>query len=275
MLCAPVLFRGAVVKLPVIDRHDIRFTPVLADGESLSGGVVSITQDKYGFLWLAGHGLYRHDGYSFKPYRHEPGDPDSLADETVRVVFRDRTGILWIGTNSGGLDRLDPAQDTFVHYRHDPGNERSLSNNWVTRIYEDRGGRLWIGTNGGLDRLDAATGSFVHYLHDPQDAGSLSSSAILTLFEDRAGDLWVGTASGLNRLDRGTGHFSFSARSGGPAERGSQLRVLYPGRPRGCAVGRRRKLAEFIRPWHRDIHALLLSLGRAGQPERRGRYQYL
>ena len=208
MLCAPILFHGAVVKLPVIDRHDIRFTPVLADGESLSGGVVSITQDKYGFLWLAGHGLYRHDGYSFKPYRHEPGDPDSLADETVRVVFRDRTGILWIGTNSGGLDRLDPAQDTFVHYRHEPGNERSLTGNNVARIYEDRSGQLWIGTHSGLDRLDAASGSFIHYRHDPQDAGSLSSNEITAIFEDRSGDLWVGTASGLNRLDRGTGRFS-------------------------------------------------------------------
>ena len=157
MLCAPTLLHAAVVKLPVIDRQDIRFTPVLADGDSPPGGVVSIAQDKYGFLWLAGHGLYRHDGYGFRPYRHEPADPDSLSDDSVRVVFRDRAGILWVGTSSGGLDRLDPAQDTFVHYRHEPGNERSLSSNGVACIYEDRSGRLWIGTNGGLDRLDAAT----------------------------------------------------------------------------------------------------------------------
>ena len=100
-----------------------------------------------------------YDGYSLKPYRHEPGDPNSLSDDSVRVVFRDRAGILWVGTAFGGLDRLDPAQDTFTHYRHEPGNERSLSNNAVTCIYQDRSGALWIGTNGGLDRLDPATGS--------------------------------------------------------------------------------------------------------------------
>ncbi len=84
ILCTPILFRGApsrrasaslygdVVKLPVVDKQDIRFVPVLADGEPLQGGVVSIAQDNYGFLWVAGHGLYRHDGYSLKPYRHEP-----------------------------------------------------------------------------------------------------------------------------------------------------------------------------------------------------------
>jgi signal transduction histidine kinase/ligand-binding sensor domain-containing protein/DNA-binding NarL/FixJ family response regulator len=201
-------FYGEVVKLPVIDKEDIRFTPVLTDGEPLQGGVVSIAQDNYGFLWLAGHGLYRHDGYSIKPYRHEPADPESLADESVSVVFKDRAGILWVGTNSSGLDRLDPSRDSFVHYRHEPGNERSLSDNRVARIYEDHNGVLWVGTYGGLDRMDTASGTFIHYRHDPKDSDSLSSDAITALFEDRKGDLWVGTDSGLNKLDRTTGRFS-------------------------------------------------------------------
>ena len=43
---------------------------------------------------------------AFKSYRHEPGDPDSLSDDSVMDVLKDRAGILWIATAFGGLDRL-------------------------------------------------------------------------------------------------------------------------------------------------------------------------
>src|SRR5271154_3755287 len=122
-ITAPRLSGIDVVKLPVIDKHDIHFTRFSADEESFQGEsrIVSITRDNYGFLWLAGHGLHRYDGYNLKTYWHDPGDPNSLSDDNVSVIFKDRAGILWAGT-FGGLDRLDLAQGTVTHYRHDPGD---------------------------------------------------------------------------------------------------------------------------------------------------------
>ncbi len=58
------------MKLPVIDRQDIRFVHASADGELLQNGFVTIAQDNYGFLWLGGNGLHRYDGYSFESYWH-------------------------------------------------------------------------------------------------------------------------------------------------------------------------------------------------------------
>ena len=154
--------QSEVAKLPVVDRQDIRFVQVSADGAPFQGWVVSIAQDNRGFVWLAAFGLYRYDGYSLRSYRHDAGDPDSLSDDTVRVVFKDKDGLLWVGTSFGGLDRLDPTLDKFTHYRHNPGDERTLSDDNVACIYQDRAGALWIGTNGGLDRLDPARGTFIH-----------------------------------------------------------------------------------------------------------------
>jgi len=200
---------GKVVKLPILDKHDIHFERVSADEESLQSRIYSIAQDNYGFMWFAGYGLYRYDGYSLKLYSHEAEDPNSLTEGRVKVVFKDRAGNLWFGSDSGGLDRLDPAQNTVTHYRHDLGREGSLSANEVDCLLQDRSGVLWVGTRGGLDRLDPATGTFTHYRHNPQDAGSLSSNEISALFEDRNGNLWVGArTSGLNRLDRATGRFT-------------------------------------------------------------------
>ena len=130
---------NGVVRLPVIDGHDIQFVQLSVAGESFQSRVASIAQDLYGFMWFGtDDGLYRYDGYNLKPYRHESGNPNSLSDDSVVVVYRDRTGVLWVGTGFGGLDRLDPASDTFTHYRHDPANRGSLSGNVVFCIYQDR-----------------------------------------------------------------------------------------------------------------------------------------
>ena len=85
---APLSPMAASSSCPIVDRQDIRFVPVSADGGALQSGIVSIAQDNYGFLWLGGHGLYRYDGYSLKSYRHDPGDPGSLSDDTVMVVLQ-------------------------------------------------------------------------------------------------------------------------------------------------------------------------------------------
>ncbi len=198
-----------VVTLPIIEKQDIRFTRFLADGESFETGsrIVSMAQDNYGFLWFAGHGLHRYDGYRLKSYWHDPVDPNSLSDDAVTVVVKDRTGILWVGTN-GGLDRLDVVQDKITHYRRQEGDDRSLGSNYVHSMYQDRSGMLWIGTTAGLDVLDPVKGTFLHYRHNPQDAGSISGGNVGALYEDRAGSLWVGTEQGLNKLDRATGKFS-------------------------------------------------------------------
>jgi signal transduction histidine kinase/ligand-binding sensor domain-containing protein/CheY-like chemotaxis protein len=205
-----------VVTLPVIDGQDIQFTGLSVAGESIQNRVVSIAQDRRGFLWFGtDDGLYRYDGYNLKPYRHERGNPNSLSDDVVKVVYTDRAGNLWVGTGFGGLDKLDPASDTFTHYRHDPAKRDSLGDNAVENIYQDSSGQdsagaaLWVATDGGLDRLDQASGTFVHYVHKAQEAGSLSANAVIHISEDHLGNLWVGTVGGgLNRLDRKTGRFS-------------------------------------------------------------------
>jgi signal transduction histidine kinase/ligand-binding sensor domain-containing protein/CheY-like chemotaxis protein len=206
LLQAPVFAAEADIELPVLDRQDIRFTTLAIDGVPFKRWVLCVARDKYGFLWLGTvHGLYRYDGYNLKNFRHDPGDPRSLSDDTVRAILSDHSGNLWIGTNFGGVDQLDPATDTFIHHRYDPARNGSLSGNLIPFLYEDRAGTLWVATNGGLDRLDSVGGDFKHYRHDPNDPSSLSSNGINAIYEDRQRNLWVGTNWGLNRLDRRTG----------------------------------------------------------------------
>jgi len=189
--------------------NTIRFDHLSVEQGLSSNGITGIVQDNRGFMWFsANDGLNRYDGYDFKVYRHDPEDPGSLSDNFIRILYKDRTGDLWIGTLSGGLNRFDRETEKFIRYQHDPQDPHSLSHDEIRSIYEDETGTLWIGTNGGgLNRFDRNTGQFIHYRYDSEDPLSLGHDVIFGMYEDRAGVLWIGTAGGLNRFDRDTETF--------------------------------------------------------------------
>jgi signal transduction histidine kinase/ligand-binding sensor domain-containing protein len=193
-----------------LQEDNVKFERFSLDQGLSQSVVLASLQDSQGFMWFATQdGLNRFDGYEFVIYKHDPDRPDSLSNNFVQDILSDPAGGLWIGTNGGGLDRLEPDTGKFVHYQHDPADPYSLSSNVVLSLYRDREGVLWIGTNGGgLDRFDAESARFVHYQHDPQDPQTLSHNAVSWILQDQEGALWIGTmGGGLNRLDPETGRF--------------------------------------------------------------------
>jgi PAS domain S-box-containing protein len=183
----------------------IKFGHIFFEDERWQGRVYDIVQDELGFMWFgARDGLYRYDGYTLTAYRHDPNVPSSLSDNRVRALHLDRTGVLWVGTMGGGLNRFVAETGQFIHYRHNEGDPHSLSHNEVRVIFEDRAGTLWIGTQGGgLNQFDPETEQFIRYQPQASDPHSLSGYNINVIIEDQAGDLWIGTEEGgVNRFDR-------------------------------------------------------------------------
>jgi signal transduction histidine kinase/ligand-binding sensor domain-containing protein len=171
--------------------------------------VTALLQDSVGFVWIGSrNGLMVYDGHGFTTFEHDPSDPSSLSDDAIRTIFEDRGGNLWVGTNSGGLNRLDRTTWKFHRFRHDSADPRSISHDSVYAIVEDRDGRLWVGTQRGLNRFDPPTGSFERFLADPSKPGSLSHNYVSSLLVDRQGRLWVGTVGGgLDHYDASSGRF--------------------------------------------------------------------
>lgn len=123
--------------------------------------VTRLAVDGQGFLWAATlDGLNRYDGYGFKVFRHDPADNRTLSDNTVQALHVDSSGRLWVGTRSGGLNRYNPADETFVRYRRDPADPGAISSNEVLAVHEDRQGRLWVATGKGLGYLTPESGVF-------------------------------------------------------------------------------------------------------------------
>jgi len=190
--------------------QEVRFTHLTSKNGLSSDSVIGVAQDDRGFMWFTTlQGLNRYDGYDFKVYKNDPENPNSLSGDSLRELFIDRTGLIWIGTWENGLNKFDPVTEQFTRYQHDPNNVNSLSHDSVREVYVDRQGVVWVGVlNGGLNRLNPENDQFIHYRHDPDDPHSLSDNGVFAIYEDRAGVLWVGTQKGgLNKFDRETEQF--------------------------------------------------------------------
>ena len=117
----------------------------------------------------------------------------SLSDDKVRSIYRDNSGLLWVGTYSGGVNLYNPKGKKFSHYRHLPGNPDPSSPDQVYCIYEEPSGVLWMGTGArGLHRWDPGSDTFTRYRRRKGDRSSLSGDNVLAVFEDHAGRFWIG-----------------------------------------------------------------------------------
>jgi len=158
-------------------------------------------------------GLYyfdrRTEHFTFR-FQHNETNPDTLDSNAIFSVYRDRGGVLWVGTENSGLNILDFRQEQFVHFMHRPADPASLSPGRVKAIYQDPNGVLWAGLfPRTLDRFDRKTGKITHYVPTPGDKKSLAEGTnVNSIYKDTAGYLWVGGGgSGLVRFDERTGRF--------------------------------------------------------------------
>ena len=120
-------------------------------------------------------------------------DENRLSDNEVHALYEDSDGLLWIGTDDGGLNRFDPATETFTAYENHLTGPSS-----VEPIHEDQAGRLWIGDYiGGLHLIDRKTGPVKRYTI----ADGMPNNTVINILEDDEGFLWLGTANGLSRFD--------------------------------------------------------------------------
>jgi ligand-binding sensor domain-containing protein/serine phosphatase RsbU (regulator of sigma subunit) len=136
-----------------------------------------------GALLMATQGVSQT--YNFKNYSVEEG----LAQSQVLTAFQARNGLMWFGTNSGGVSSFDG--NKFVTYTEKNG----LVNNVIYSICDDQHGNIVMGTNGGLSIFNGFT--FRNYF----DSTELPHKRIFKVIRDKENILWIATAKGVVRFD--------------------------------------------------------------------------
>jgi diguanylate cyclase (GGDEF)-like protein len=176
------------------DRDSDRFVVYAAGPTGLSSASVrDVVANGADGVWVAtDDGLDRvsADTGAVEHLRHDSNDPNSLPDNRIRALFRDREGTLWVGTQAG-IVRREAGSNRFVPVPlGQPEGKPAVA--WT--FYQDSAGRVWIGTiRQGV------------YIVTPKDRGLAAAAEIATtqsmlptegvhaITEVRPGEIWLGT----------------------------------------------------------------------------------
>ena len=97
-----------VLKVGNVIAEQVRFERISLEQGLSQNSVVSILQDRQGFMWFGTQdGLNRYDGYRFRVFKHDPDNPVSLGNNYIQTLYEDRDGVLWIGTRGGILHKFN------------------------------------------------------------------------------------------------------------------------------------------------------------------------
>lgn len=176
------LWIGTQVGLVRLSQTGIHWTQLPNALDSDSG---TIMRDSDGTVWVCSTQLFRMIRGRLVPYRFA-----ALPQVTIRTMFRERSGALWLGTTGLGAYRIDPAGKT-SHYTTEIGS------NYIRGFLQARDGSVWIASDSGISRY--RDGHFDNYHH----IAIAPRTGVLSLAEDTDGRIWVGTHRGLLTFSRG------------------------------------------------------------------------
>lgn len=138
-----------------------------------------------------------------KNYRHIPGNQNSLPDNSVNVIYKDKSHNIWLGTNNG-LVLFNPQKESFTTFRQMEDNEHSLLGNQVADIKQMNDGTLWISTYlGGVSIFNLLENTFTPpaqaiftRITASNDGHGLSSPNAQSIIQDSFGNIWIGNYRG-------------------------------------------------------------------------------
>lgn len=168
-----------------------------------------ILVDSKNRIWIApynnGVQCYDHSGRLLASYTTR----NSKLSHNVVLCMTEQNGYIWVGTDGGGVNILNPETKEISILEHIPGDSHSIPVNSILCLYNDNDNNMWAGSiRSGLISVrkaslrtytDAALGS---------DRG-MSDNSVLSLYEDPSTqEIWIGTdGGGINRFDPVTEKF--------------------------------------------------------------------
>jgi len=142
-------------------------------------------------IWLVTNsGLFLLDASTETLVKHYSRE-DGLPFDDLYCLYREASGIFWLGSNGGGLIRWDRKNGHFRQFT----TEHGLSNSHLYAVIEDDYGALWLPSDFGLMAFDKR--SFTTELYLPQDGLALEEFNFSSYFQDHDGTLYFGGPAGI------------------------------------------------------------------------------
>ena len=168
--------------------------------------------DHAGALWV--YRLNAMEGISYydptlKEKRLINKETGKLNNNLVNCILQDEKGVIWIGTDHGGLNLLDKRDFSVRFLLHKEDDPTTVGQNSILNMYRDDSGIIWVGTfKKGLSFYHEKILKFPLYRHRGTNAEGLTYEDVNRFAEDEQGNLWIGTnGGGLFYFNRKTGVF--------------------------------------------------------------------
>lgn len=171
------------------------------------GEAVGLEVDRSGALWMTTRAeLMRLEPSTgeFTYLRHDAQDPASINSDLTTALYRDRSDVVWVGTNGYGINVHDPKAERFHTFRRPESWPSRLSGFSVYTLFEDRAGTIWI-DGGLLYGWNRSTGSLRRFETTSDRPNDFGNTGVWSVIEDSPGVLWAGTYQGLYRYEIATG----------------------------------------------------------------------
>lgn len=145
-----------------------------------TGEANAVTQTDDGYIWIGSYGgLIRYDGSTFSNFSKD----GSISSSSIRSLFVDSSGRLWIGTNDAGVYLYEGGEFTLIK---SPGDYTFLC---IRDFAEGPDGRIYAASTSGM--CEIKDGSLQVYTDD-----ELVGETVYSVACDPLGRVWAAMNSG-------------------------------------------------------------------------------
>lgn len=140
-----------------------------------TGEANTVLQTSDGYIWIGSYGgLIRYDGNSFRNYSTD----GSVSSSSIRSLYEDSAGRLWIGTNDAGVYLYEEGKFTDIK---SPGDYSFLC---IRDFAEGPDGRIYIASTSGMGEIK--DGAIEVYSDD-----DLAGQTVYSIACDPLGRVWA------------------------------------------------------------------------------------
>lgn len=172
--------------------------------------IMNMLIDSQNRIWIApynaGISCFTHDGKRLASYTTH----NSALSNNVVLSLAEREGQIWIGTDGGGINVLEPETGHLSLLEHVPGSDNySLPANSILCLYNDRNNNMWAGSirNGLISIREVSMKTYTDVL--PGSDRGLSNNTVLSLYQEADDRVWIGTdGGGINLFNPRTEKFT-------------------------------------------------------------------
>jgi ligand-binding sensor domain-containing protein/serine phosphatase RsbU (regulator of sigma subunit) len=184
------------------DRKNRKF--VLHQNLTFSYAVESFFEDERGNLWIVTAEEIARFRFSSKDTRHFiPEQQNNLLTGQIKCGMIDKFGVMWFGTESGGLLKYDDHKQRFTTLKISKGGNYSGAD-VVWSVFKDRRGNYYAGTEDGIYVLEPSKD---HFSKIPLPEGYEDVNTFTGFFEISENEVAVSLSSrGMWKIDLANRH---------------------------------------------------------------------